>query len=151
MKEEKFRKAVFVVVYSVGEDGKVEYALLKRKKHWKGWEFTKGKIERFETKRHAAKRETTEETGLKIISVKRFKEKGKYYYEKPLRDRPGIVGQTYTLFAIRADKGDGKFSLDPIEHTKGVWVSFKDAYKLLTWNNQKKCLKIVNDWLNEKK
>ena len=48
-KIKKYRKAVFVVVYSKTPKG-VEYLILKRKKHWKGWEFTKGKIERFELK-----------------------------------------------------------------------------------------------------
>ncbi len=151
MKEGKFRKAVFVVIYSIDSKDKIKYALLKRKKHWKGWEFTKGKIEHLETKKQAAKREAIEETGLKILSLKQFKETGRYYYKKPLKDRPGLIGQTYTLFAAKTNKQKNKFSLDHLEHTKGIWVSFKEAYKLLTWNNQKKCLKIVNDWLKNKK
>ena len=150
MKKRKFRKAVFAVVYSVDAFGKIEYAILKRKKHWKGWEFTKGKIEKFETKKHAAKRETMEETGLKVLSMKKFGEKGKYFYEKTLKDRPGIVGQTYKLFAVKVDKADGKIIPDPKEHTKGIWASFNEAYKLLTWPDQKNCLRMVNDWLNNK-
>jgi 8-oxo-dGTP pyrophosphatase MutT (NUDIX family) len=153
MKNNKqFRHSVFCVVYSIKDSSeKIEYALLKRKKHWKGWEFTKGKIEKFETKRMAAKREAKEETGLKILKIKRFKEKGSYLYDKKLWDRPGKIGQTYQLFAVEVEKGNGKIKLDPIEHNGYQWASFKEAYKKLTWPNQKRCLKIVNDWLMKKR
>jgi 8-oxo-dGTP pyrophosphatase MutT (NUDIX family) len=146
-KKEKYRRAVFGVAYSINSDGKIEYILLKRKKHWKGWEFPKGKIEKFETKRMAARREVSEETGLKILKIKRFKEKGVYLYHKKLWDRPDKVGQTYQLFAVQVWKGDGRLKLDHIEHNGYKWVSFKEAERELTWPNQRKCLKIVNDWL----
>jgi 8-oxo-dGTP pyrophosphatase MutT (NUDIX family) len=147
MKKEKFRKAVFGVTYCKDNNGRVEYIILKRKKHWKGWEFPKGKIERFETKRMATRREVNEETGLKILKIKRFKEKGKYLYPKKLWDRPDKIGQTYHLFAVEVEKGNGKLKLDRIEHDGYKIVSFQEAYRKLTWPNQKKCLKIVNKWL----
>lgn len=140
----KYRHAIFAVVYAITND-KVEYAILKRKKHWVGWEFTKGKIEKFETKGMAARRETEEETGLKILKIKRFHIDGFYRYKKKLNDRPGIIGQTYHLFAVRAKKG--KIKVDKKEHSFGKWMSFEEAMKKLTWEDQKKCLKIVNDWL----
>ncbi len=143
----KYRHAIFAVVYTINK-GKVEYAILKRKKHWKGWEFTKGKIEKFETKRMAARRESEEETGQKILSVKRFHVGGIYRYKKKLNDRPGIIGQTYHLFAVRVKKG--KIRLDPQEHSEGRWMSFEEAMKKLTWQDQKKCLKIVNDWIEKR-
>ena len=147
----KYRKAVFGVTYSIDSSGKIEYILLKRKKHWKGWEFPKGKIEKFELKRWTARREVKEETGLHILSIKRFKEKGSYNYNKKLWDRPQMVGQTYHLFAVKVKKGNGKLKLDPIEHNGYKWVSFKEAYEKLTWPNQKRCLKIVNKWLMKKR
>jgi len=146
----KFRHAVFGVVYSKDNEGKIEYVILKRKKHWKGWEFPKGKIERFETKRMAVRREVGEETGLKVLNTKRFKEKGSYLYHKKLKDRSGVVGQTYHLFAVEVKKENGKLKLDPIEHNGYKWVSFKEAERKLTWPNQRKCLKIVNKWLIKK-
>jgi len=145
--KDKFRHSVFVIAYSLNLEEKVEYVILKRKKHWKGWEFPKGKIEKFETKRMAARREVHEETGLKVLKIKRFKEKGSYLYDKKLWDRPNKIGQTYQLFAAEMKKGNGKLKLDKIEHNGYKWVSFKEAYKKLTWPNQRKCLKIVNDWL----
>lgn len=146
----KYRRAVFGVTYYKNPEGKIEYIILKRKKHWKGWEFPKGKIEIFETKKMAAKREVHEETGLKVLNVKRFREHGIYLYLKRLWDRPDKIGQTYHLFALQVEKGDGKLKLDPGEHNGYKWVSFKEAQKKLTWPNQKKCIKIVNDWLKDK-
>ncbi len=148
-KSKKYRKAVFCVTYCKNSDGKIEYILLKRKKHWIGWEFPKGKIEKYETKRMATRREVGEETGLKILRIKRFKEKGSYLYHKLLKDRPNKIGQTYHLFAVEIEKGNGKLKLDPIEHNGYKFVSFKEAYKKLTWPNQKRCLKIVNEWLKK--
>ncbi len=148
MKDRKnYRKAIFGVVYSINSKGKIEYLVLKRKKHWKGWEFPKGKIEEGETKSKTARREIKEETGLKILKIKHFNEKGDYLYKKKLLDRLNIIGQTYELFAAEVKKGEPK--LDPIEHNGHEWFIFQDARKKLTWPNQKRCLKIVNDWLKK--
>jgi len=141
-KLKKYRHAIFAVVYTI-TNGKVEYAILKRKKHWVGWEFTKGKIEKLETKRMAARREVKEETGLKILKVKKYKISGSYKYDKECKDRPGVIGQTYHLFAVKTKKG--KIKVDKKEHVYGEWVSFKNAMKKLTWSDQRRCLKIVND------
>jgi 8-oxo-dGTP pyrophosphatase MutT (NUDIX family) len=143
----KYRKAVFAVVYAKNED-EIEYLILKRKKHWTGWEFPKGGVEKFETKRRAVKREVKEETGLKILRIKKFHIKGLYNYNKELRDRPGKIGQNYHLFAVEIIKG--KVSIDKNEHSGFKWMSFNEAEKKLTWPNQKKCLKIVNAWLKYK-
>jgi len=146
-KKGEYRKVIFGVVYSKDSSENIEYLLLKRKKHWKGWEFPKGKIEKGETKSKAARREVKEETGLKILKIKHFNEKGDYLYKKKLWDRLNMVGQTYELFATEVKKGDPK--LDPIEHNGYKWYPFKDARKKLTWPNQKRCLKIVDDWLKK--
>ena len=45
-KNNKFRQAVFVVIYRKNNLTKnFDFLLLKRKKHWIGWEFTKGGVE----------------------------------------------------------------------------------------------------------
>ena len=144
----KYRKAVFVVGYTkTGKTKKdIEYILLKRKLHWKGWEFPKGKIESGEPKIITAKRELREETGHKAINVKKFNYSGKYIYNKKLTDRPEVVGQTFSLYAAEVKKGEVK--LDPKEHSGFKWVSFSKALKMLKWPNQRKSLRIVNAWLN---
>jgi len=137
MKRGKFRKAVFVVLYS--KKGKTKkYLLLKRKLHWAGWEFPKGGIKGKESEINAVKREVREETGLEVLSIKKFNLNGKYFYDRKWPDRPGIIGQTYTLFGAQVKKGKAK--VDGLEHTKARWFKFEKAYKKLTWVNQKRCL-----------
>ena len=142
-KKGKLRPAIFAVVYSEGK--KLEYLILKRKKHWVGWEFPKGKIEFLETKKMAVRREVKEETGLKILKIKKFNVKGLYHYKKKLKDRPKYIGQTYHLFVVKVKKGNVK--IDEREHSGFKWVKFAEAGKKITWENQKKCLRIVNKWI----
>ncbi|MCX6749796.1 MAG: NUDIX domain-containing protein [Candidatus Pacearchaeota archaeon] len=143
----KYRKAVFILAYSNTKKG-IEYLLLKRKLHWTGWEFPKGKIEPGESKVNAAKRELKEETGHSILKIRKFNFSGKYYYHKALSDRKGLIGQTFQLYAAEIKKR--KVSLDKKEHNRHKWADFKTALKMLKWANQKKSLKIVNSYLNRK-
>lgn len=136
-----YRKAVFIVTCAV-EDGNIFYVILKRHKHWSGWEFPKGGIEKGETMQETVKREIKEETGLKIIKIKKYKLSGVYKYKKQLEDRKGINGQTYNLFLAEVKKG--KIKVDKKEHSFGRWVNFNTAIKKLTWPNQKKCLRLIN-------
>jgi bis(5'-nucleosidyl)-tetraphosphatase len=138
----KYRKGVFVVTYSKKGNEK-KYLILKRKHHWTGWEFPKGGINFLEGQKHAVKREIKEESGLKILNIKNLKVHGKYKYRKQFEDRPGIIGQTFTLFAVEVKAG--KPRIDKIEHDGYKWMSFNEAMKKLTWQNQKKCLKVA-DW-----
>lgn len=142
----KFRKAVFIVTYSEGKKGR-EYLVLKRKLHWKGWEFPKGGVDFFETRKSAVKRELLEETGLKPIKIKKFDFSGKYSYGKKLPDRPGFKGQTFTLYSASVKESPVK--LDKREHSDYQWVSYGKALKMLKWANQRKALKIVEAKLEE--
>ena len=140
----KFRKGVFIVVYNL-ENKIPEYLILKRTLHWKGWEFPKGGVERCCSRRKEAIREIKEETGLDIRKLKNHRKKGKYLYPKKLRDRPGIIGQTYKLYSAEVKKAIPQ--LDKKEHTTFKWMNFQKAKKTLTHDNQKECLQIVQDWL----
>jgi len=147
-KEKKYRPAVFVVVYKK-QYGKIFYLLLKRRKHWIGWEFTKGGIEQGEDIIKAVKREIFEESGLKPKKIIKFRIKGKYKYHKLFKDRPGFMGQKYQLFSGLVDDKPGKtkVKLDKKEHSDWKWLEFNSAIKLLTHKNQKRCLSIVNNYL----
>ena len=140
----KYRKAVFIVVY-IKDNDKIKYLLLKRKLHWKGWEFPKGAIEKNESLIEAVKRELREETWQKPIKIKKFNLSGKYQYHKLLKDRPGFKGQSWKLFA--AEVKNSKIKLDKEEHCSFRWLGFDNAKKLLKWQNQKRCLKIVDKFL----
>lgn len=140
----KYRKGVFIVVYSRQKTG-ITYLVLKRKLHWTGWEFPKGGTLPFESKRKAVIREMKEETGLKAEKIKKFNFHGKYPYKKKFADRTGVIGQTFSLFAVEVK--NGKVRLDKKEHAKYEWHDFKKALEKISYKNQKKSLKIVNDWL----
>jgi len=141
--KQTFRPAVFVVAYRLNPlINQIEYFILHRHKHWKGWEFPKGGIDAGETASQTAKREIYEETGNKALKLKKYNSKGIYRYDKRISDRPGMKGQTFTLFSaeIRANK----VKIDRKEHSGFKWLSFDKAVKKLTWSNQKKCLRIVH-------
>ena len=140
----KYRKGVFILVYC---DNK--YLLLKRKLHWVGWEFPKAGLERGEQDKQAVSRELREETGLKPKKIIDFKIRGKFKYAREYSDRPGISGQTWHLFLVEVSSKIVK--TDKNEHSSYKWLEFKQAYNLLTWPSQKKCLKIVNKFLIDKK
>lgn len=140
----RYRRGIFIVVYAIAK-GKPEYLILKRKLHWNGWEFPKGGKRFYETEQMAVRREVKEETGLKILEIKKFDSSGKYRYAKRYSDRKNFMGQTYKLYAVKVKKG--KVKLDEKEHSDCKWVGFSDAVRNLKWKNQKKSLKVVNSWL----
>ena len=144
MEKKKYRKGVFVVLYSKDKDH-IEYLLFKRHKHWKGWEFAKGGCEAKETYRKCILREVREETGLKAKKIEWYCKKGKYKWKKGLKDRPGFIGQTYILSSCEIPKK--KIKIDKKEHSSYKWVDYKTALKMLTYPNQKACLRIVNSRL----
>jgi len=139
----KYRQAIFILTYAKIKKG-IEYLILKRKLHWQGWEFPKGAIKFFETKRCAVERELLEETGLIPIRIKNFDYSGRYDYKKMLPDRSGIKGQTFSLYAVEIKKAKVRLG---VEHSDYKWVGFKKALKMLKWSNQKKSLEIVEKWL----
>lgn len=148
----KYRRAVFILTYAETKHGGVSFLILKRKHHWRGWEFPKGGIEKGETQIQTAKRELNEETGRKPIGkIKKFNYSGRYKYPKVFRDRPGYIGQTYSLYAAKVKKGNGNVHLDPLEHSGHKWVSYSEALKKLTWPDQRKALRIVWKWLEKTK
>jgi DNA polymerase len=146
MVKEKYRKAVFIVVYrrtkNIFNKTRISYLILKRKLHWAGWEFPKGGVDGGEKLIESAKRETFEETGQVPVNLIAYKTFGKYKYEQELLDRKGVVGQTFSLFS--AELPSKKVKLDPKEHSSYKWVSYERAMKYLTYDNQKKCLSEVN-------
>ncbi len=144
---QKYRRAVFIVVYT-GNKEKIEYLILKRKLHWTGWEFPKGGLENGEENSAAVKREVFEETGLKVLEIKKFDFSGKFKYNKKLKDRPGFIGQDFSLYATKVNKG--KIKIDEREHSDYKWLRYGDALKKLTFSNQKKSLEIVNNRLTNK-
>ena len=147
--KKSLRKGVFIVVYQFVK-GKPLYLVLRRKLHWVGWEFPKGGVERFETKKHAVKREGMEETGLKLFNIKKHNYKGFYVYPRKFRDRIGYFGQSFVLYSAEVSPKRGEIKLDPREHTSFKWVNYEEALKKFEHYEKKKSLKIVDKFLNSK-
>jgi len=141
----KYRKGVFCVIYTFNGMNNLKYLIFKRKLHWKGWEFAKGGLKKGEKILDAVKREIKEETGLCAIEIRKFNVFGRYKYKKELKEKKGIIGQTYALYSAQINKR--KIKIDKSEHSTCKWVGFKTAMKKLTFANQRKCLEIVHEYL----
>ncbi|HRZ85492.1 MAG TPA: NUDIX domain-containing protein [Candidatus Paceibacterota bacterium] len=148
MKNFRYRKGVFVVVYRFEKKKKLEYLILKRKLHWKGWEFTKGGVENGENLVEAVKREIKEECGLKTLKIKKYNLKGKFRYDKKTLEDRQYIGQSYNLFSAQVKNKIKKVKIDKREHSDYKWVDYNTAIKILTWENQRKALRLVNDFLS---
>ena len=128
---------------------KNQVLFLKSNKWKEQYGIPAGKLHYGESIINGLKREIKEETGLNFKGkVKDFRIKGKYSYKRKLKDRSGVIGQTFKLFAVEVKK-EKKIKADSIEHFKGEWMVFEKALKKLTWSNQRKCLRIVNKWVKE--
>lgn len=143
--QEKFRKSVFVVVYRKSEKG-TRYLLLKRKLHWRGWEFPKGGIGKNEKVSETIEREIKEETGQIAENIQNHNFSGKYKYKPQPKDRE-FIGQTFSLYS--AEIKNEKIKIDEKEHSDYLWLPYTDAWRKLTYRNQKKSLKIVNDFIGK--
>ena len=141
-----YRKGFFIVTYSRTKEG-IRYLVLKRKLHWKGWEFPKGGLERSENVKKGVKREVKEETGKLPFNMKNLCVSGKYKYKREVKDREDIGGQTYSIYS--AEIKAGSIKIDKKEHSDYQWLSFEKALKKLTWPNQRRCLRITNTFLNK--
>ena len=122
----------------------LKFLILKRSKtkiYEHLWQGVAGKIEKRETAWQAAIRELKEETGLKPhrIFVADYISS---FYEANF-NRINLV----PVFGIEVE--DTSVTLSE-EHCEYKWVEYHKAYHALTWNGQKKGLKVVHEMLNSK-
>ncbi|NDF28804.1 MAG: NUDIX domain-containing protein [Nitrososphaeria archaeon] len=115
------------------EDSKKMFLLL----HYPSghWDFVKGRIEKNESERQAALRETKEETGITDVEfIDGFEEKIHYAYQydgKLVRKEVVFfLGKTKTLSVTLSD-----------EHLDSVWLEYDDAHSKTTYQNAKGLLK----------
>ena len=123
---------------------KLRFLILKRSKtkiYEHLWQGVAGKIEKGEAAPQTAIRELKEETGL--VPYRMFvADHVSTFYESNF-DQMNIV----PVFGIEV------LSMDVIlsdEHCEFKWTTFEQAYDILTWNGQKKGLKVVYEMLNSK-
>ena len=134
-------RVIDAYIYHYKED-ELKFLILKRSKtkiYEHLWQGVAGKIEKGETAWQAAIRELKEETGF--IPHKMFvADHISSFYESNF-DRMNLV----PVFGIEVRNSNVTLSE---EHCEFKWVNYRKAYQMLTWNGQKKGLKIVNEMLN---
>jgi len=137
----KTRKGVAAVVFT-NIRGNKKYLILKRKLHWKGYEFLKGGLKKGENEDNAIRREIREETG-KLSPEYKLKKTNLSYsfaYERPfIQDKELWAGSKNRVYTAEFD--NPYIRLDKDEHSGFKWMSKKDALRLLTWPNQKDILR----------
>ena len=101
----------------------------------KHWDFVKGKMEKGETPRKTAIRETSEETGISDINfLDGFEEEIEYYFYADNQEIHKKVifflGKTKTIDIILSH-----------EHLDFIWLDFNNALEKITYKNAKNLLK----------
>ena len=129
-----------------GKEGKIYYLLLhypsishRAEKNY--WDLPKGHIEKGEKPEETAKREVTEETGLKDVEIiPGFKETIKYFFKWEGKDILKFV----TFFIIETKSKNVQISG---EHIGFGWLEYEDALNRLTFKNAKEILQKANDYI----
>lgn len=121
------------------ENSKILYLVLH---YGKGhWDFPKGHIEKGETEKDAAVRETQEETGISDLNfIEGFKEKIGYFF----RQGKKLVHKEVIYFLAETKTGEVKLSF---EHSGFEWLDYEKAIEKITFKSSKEILKKANDFL----
>ena len=125
------------------ENGIPIYLLL----HYGGghWDFVKGHIEHGENELQTAVRETFEETGITDLKFfDDFRETIRYFFRRGKQ----IVYKEVVFYLAETKQDKVKISF---EHIGFVWLPYKEALNLLTFENARNILKKANKRLNQSK
>ncbi len=120
----------------------LEFLLIKNVKGH--WDFPKGKVEENEKVEEAALREAKEETGLDIEKVEGFRTQIAYTYREGL-GRP--MRKKVILFLGKARSK--KVKLRKEEHSDYKWLPFDEAFRTLTYSDQKVALKNAYEFIKK--
>jgi 8-oxo-dGTP pyrophosphatase MutT (NUDIX family) len=117
------------VVFRRGEDG-IEILMIQDPKD--RWSVPKGKIEKGEKVPDAARREVTEETGLKHLKVLDYLGKVNFRF----RSQDMLVSKTLHLYMIHAHKDSDSYQPEKHEGIKDVaWFSVNDALDSIEYDD----------------
>jgi bis(5'-nucleosidyl)-tetraphosphatase len=133
----KFEKSCGAVVYKYIGDTK-EY-LIVRSKAFGHWGFPKGHIEVGESEEETAKREVLEETGLYITLCEGFRTSIEY---SPMKG----ISKEVVIFIGKSLDRDVNIQQEEIQDYK--WLNYSKTIELLTFDNDKKVLFKVKEFID---
>ncbi len=107
------------------------------------WDFVKGHVEKNETEKETALRETEEEVGITDLNfVDGYRERITYYYK-----RSGRTVFKEVIFYLLESKTEAVHLSR--EHVGFDWLSYARAYDRLAYKNAKDVLRKANDYLEK--
>ena len=127
-----------IVVKTAGNDKKI---LIIRNKNGGHWSFPKGHVEKGESEYQTALRETKEETGLDV-EIRRYVEPVSVKYSP----KKGVWKEV--LYFVADYKG-GEVSVQQEEVSDYKWLSFYDAAKQITFDNEANALLDMREYIEE--
>jgi len=145
--EEGAEQSAGIIVYRVNDENKAEFLLLKGDAI--GWGFPKGHVDKGENLVQTAKRETYEESNLKISELKPgFKQEVKYFLKKNYStgkqyDKPKLKIVTYFLAEVPYNS---KVKISD-EHLDFTWLPYTKAKKKMKFNSE--LLKFARDYITK--
>ena len=146
--KENAEESAGIIVYRVNDENKAEFLLLKGDAI--GWGFPKGHVDKGENLVQTAKRETYEESNLKISELKSgFKKEVKYFLKKNYStgkqyDKPKLKIVTYFLAEVSYNS---KVKISD-EHLDFTWLTYNKAKKKMKFNSE--LLKFARDYIADK-
>jgi len=132
-----YRKGVCAIIYKNNK-----FLIFHRIQNWRGWEFLKGGINN-ESEIVCLKRELREETGNNRFIITKTPFRYKYKWKKSyIKDNKKFTGADVRVFLTKF-MGNKKVRVDNSEHDKFKWVTEKQVFKYLTYDNQKRAFKYI--------
>jgi DNA polymerase len=123
-------------------DFEIQFLFLMRKDGQ--LDFTKGHVERGESKAQAALRETSEEAGIKCILISGFEEKTDYYFFFDNKN----IHKELVMFLGEVDRKVKVKTSD--EHESYVWLNYEESLQYLKYENQRDIIRKAMDFIKEK-
>lgn len=136
----KIKRKVEIWIYYQKANKKIKILLLKTKRS-RGfyWQPVTGSVEKKESLKNAALRESVEETGLKFTEKPR-----RIGFVFQYKDKRGdlIEEHVFSILIKSRKKKKPKIKIDPNEHVQSRWTSIPKAFLLLKYKSNKKALRV---------
>ena len=131
-------KSCGAVVFKMHKDGPKYLILHYQAGHW---DFPKGHQEKNENEQQTTAREIKEETGIEDADfVEGFKETINYYFKREEQ----TIHKEVIFFLVKSSTEHVELSN---EHIGYAWLSFDNASRKLTFNNEKELLNKAHHFL----